>query len=112
MEEVPSGEHDGPRQELSLGPTARLDNWIQSHWVQAPGDCGDRCVGVGDMSNPEAHSSHSWLRYWALGESQPFITGDGGLTALDLEMGPRLQGSCEDTGLPRDIPSVGVSGAG
>ena len=52
MEEVPSGEHDGPRQELSLGPTARLDNWIQSHWVQAPGDCGGRCVGVGDMSKP------------------------------------------------------------
>ncbi|KAH0515832.1 Actin filament-associated protein 1 [Microtus ochrogaster] len=52
VEEMPSGEHGGRKQELSLGPTTRLDIWIQSHWVQAPGDCG--------VISPKASSLLTW----------------------------------------------------
>lgn len=105
VEEMPSGEHGGRRQELSLGPTTKLDIWIQSHWDQAPGDCGERCGGVRDMGKPRGPLNP----LMALGEFQPFITGDGGSYCTGSGDGTQAPGQLQGHSIPHGHSVCGGS---
>lgn len=105
VEEMPSGEHGGRRQELSLGPG--LTSGSRATGTKHLGTVVRDVVVFWTWPNPEAHSTHSW--HWV--NSSHLSQVMEGLAALDQEMGPRLQGGCEDTVFPTGIQSVGVPGA-